>query len=149
MTILPPSSAIREILHEFAMGYRAESKESRAKCLDDVLEKLNALHVSNSSSSAIEEALNALSELERHGMGCASRLRLTGIKCDCNYGHKETIRRYIDSLEADHKKTRKALQYLIDLHVQEQEGMILPTPKQWMDTVQHASEVLSSLSQHD
>lgn len=31
---------IRDILHEFAMGYRAESKKSRMKCLDECIAKL-------------------------------------------------------------------------------------------------------------
>src|SRR3990167_7369958 len=43
-SVLPPSSAdLRDLLHDFAMTYRAESRKSRNECIDNVTMKIGNL----------------------------------------------------------------------------------------------------------
>src|SRR3990167_2988273 len=43
-SVLPPSSAdLRDLLHDFAMTYRVESRKSRNECIDNVIMKIGNL----------------------------------------------------------------------------------------------------------
>ena len=46
----------REILHNFALNYRVESKESRNQCLDQALKELEAIHQQEIAKARLNEA---------------------------------------------------------------------------------------------
>ena len=49
-SVLPPSSAdLRDLLHDFAMTYRVESRKSRNECIDNVIMKIGNLMEENQS----------------------------------------------------------------------------------------------------
>ena len=46
----------REMLHNFALTYRVESKESRNQCLDQALKELEAIHQQEIAKARLNEA---------------------------------------------------------------------------------------------
>ena len=49
----------REMLHNFALTYRVESKESRNQCLDQALKELEAIHQQEIARARLNEAQSA------------------------------------------------------------------------------------------
>ena len=58
----PMTKTAREMLHNFALTYRVESKESRNQCLDQALKELEAIHQQEIAKARIEEVKKARDE---------------------------------------------------------------------------------------
>lgn len=52
------SNQAREMLHNFALTYRVESKESRKQCLDQALKEFEAIHQQEIVKARIDELLH-------------------------------------------------------------------------------------------
>lgn len=84
MTTPPPSSEIREILHEFAIEYSAESRESRMKCLDEVMQKLG-IHSLESRLKTLEEEHGMMKKALSFPDGIHIRVNFTGCHTEASF----------------------------------------------------------------
>ena len=95
----PMTKTAREMLHNFALTYRVESKESRNQCLDQALKELEAIIQDVIGEPLVDDITWSPTLKDPYGRRHIMDTTKTSVaKTNINHGSYETIKRQYQRL---------------------------------------------------